>query len=126
LFNKINNKIKESIDWNPTEAGLKKDTQTTNIKRLKYYAMVGHPGTTIEENKMLLLKAKLLGIKNFEHTQIFTPTPMTVSTCMYYTSMNPFKNVKVIGDDGKEHDSFEKIYVPYTYMEKKKQKNMIV
>jgi uncharacterized radical SAM protein YgiQ len=79
-------------------------------KKLKYYFMVGHPGCGIEENRILKQKAKILGSK--ELTQIFTPTPMTVSTCMYWTAMNPF--------------NFEKIYVPYSYNEKKKQKNMIV
>jgi uncharacterized radical SAM protein YgiQ len=79
-------------------------------KYLKYYFMVGHPGTTLEENKILALKAKLL--KHSDMTQIFTPTPMTISTCMYWTSMNPY--------------TLEKVYVPYSYIEKKKQKNMIL
>ncbi|NCN38946.1 MAG: DUF3362 domain-containing protein, partial [Candidatus Aenigmarchaeota archaeon] len=41
--------------------------------------------------------------------QVFTPTPMTMSTCMYYTSIDP-KTGKAI-------------YVPYTYREKKDQKS---
>jgi uncharacterized radical SAM protein YgiQ len=79
-------------------------------KKLKYYFMVGHPGCNIEENKILKQKIKSLGSREF--TQIFTPTPMTVSTCMYWTGINPF--------------TMEKVYVPYSYNEKKKQKNMIV
>jgi uncharacterized radical SAM protein YgiQ len=79
-------------------------------KKLEYYFMVGHPGCTIEEN--IILKQKIKMLKSREFTQIFTPTPMTVSTCMYWTGINPH--------------TMEKIYVPYSYNEKKKQKNMIV
>lgn len=79
-------------------------------KYLKTYLMVGHPGTTEEENKILALKSRLL--KNPELTQVFTPTPMTISTCMYWTGLNPY--------------NLENIYVPYSYIEKKKQKRMIV
>lgn len=76
---------------------------------LKYYIMTGHPGSTMEE--VVLLEKKLKQLKNTESIQLFTPTPMTVSTCMYYTSMNPF--------------TLEKVYVPYTYHEKKIQKNTL-
>ena len=44
-------------------------------------------------------------------TQIFTPTPGTISTCVYYTEINPLTN--------------EKVYVPRTFREKKDQKNIL-
>jgi len=78
-------------------------------KKLAFYFMTAHPGSSINE-------AKELGdeIKHFENAssvQVFTPTPMTVSTCMYYTGLEPrTKN---------------KVYVPYTYKEKKIQKRVI-
>ena len=71
--------------------------------------MTGHPGSTLVEVKKLAIKLKKL--KNTESIQLFTPTPMTVSTCMYYTGLNPH--------------TLEKVYVPYTYNEKKKQKNIL-
>ncbi|MBS3122039.1 YgiQ family radical SAM protein [Candidatus Woesearchaeota archaeon] len=76
---------------------------------LKYYIMTGHPGSTMEE--VIFLEKKLKQLKNTESIQLFTPTPMTISTCMYYTGLNPF--------------TLEKVYVPYTYHEKKVQKNVL-
>jgi uncharacterized radical SAM protein YgiQ len=76
---------------------------------LTYYFMTGHPGSTIEDAEELAIQLKKL--KNVESVQLFTPTPMTISTCMYYTGLNPF--------------TMQKIYVPYTYNEKKKQKNIL-
>ncbi|MDO8740595.1 MAG: YgiQ family radical SAM protein [Candidatus Woesearchaeota archaeon] len=76
---------------------------------LKYYFMTGHPGSTLDEVEVLA--AKLGKLKNTESVQLFTPTPMTVSTCMYYTGLNPY--------------TLEKVYIPYTYNEKKKQKNIL-
>jgi radical SAM superfamily enzyme YgiQ (UPF0313 family) len=53
-------------------------------------------------------KFKLKG----DAVQVFTPTPMTVSTCMYYT--------------GKNTKSKEDVYVPYSYKKKKEQKRIFL
>jgi uncharacterized radical SAM protein YgiQ len=57
---------------------------------LTYYLMAAHPGCT--QNDMAALKhftrEKLK--TNPEQVQIFTPTPSTFSTLMYYTGQNPF------------------------------------
>ena len=45
-------------------------------------------------------------------TQVFTPTPGTLSTAMYYTGENPLTR--------------EKIHVPRSFHEKKKQKNILL
>ncbi len=74
---------------------------------LKYYFIAAHPGSSKKENKEL--KEFIESFKENAIIQVFTPTPMTMSTCMYYTSIDP--------KTGKE------IYVPYTYREKKDQKN---
>lgn len=79
-------------------------------RELSYYFMVGHPGCGLKEAEELAGAVKKL--KNTEAVQVFTPTPMTVSTCMYYTGLNP--------------KTGEKIYVPYTYSEKKKQKKIVL
>ncbi|WP_457557759.1 YgiQ family radical SAM protein [Candidatus Harpocratesius sp.] len=78
---------------------------------LKYYFITAHPGSTMEDAQLLRNKICKLGEKNTESIQIFTPTPMSVSTCMYYTGLNPYTK--------------ESIYVPYTYREKKDQKNIL-
>jgi radical SAM superfamily enzyme YgiQ (UPF0313 family) len=59
-----------------------------------------------------LLRSKMAELPNVEKIQIFTPTPMSISTCMYYTGLNPF--------------TLEPVYVPYTYNEKKRQKNLLL
>lgn len=79
-------------------------------KELSYYFMVGHPGSTIEDSKKL--KEFVKQLKNWDNVQIFTPTPMSISTCMYYTGMNPFTK--------------EKIAVPYSYNERKEQKKIVI
>jgi uncharacterized radical SAM protein YgiQ len=67
---------------------------------LRYYFMIGHPGDTISEVLFLhdIIKKKHLG--NIEQFQLFTPTPMTVSSCMYWTGLNPFtgKRIDVVYD----------------------------
>jgi radical SAM superfamily enzyme YgiQ (UPF0313 family) len=71
--------------------------------------MIAHPGSSMKEAKELADVIK--EISGSESVQIFTPTPMSVSTCMYYTGMDP--------------KTKKKIYVPYTYSEKKEQKRLI-
>lgn len=51
------------------------------------YLIIGHPGTTMQDAILLrdwLRKHRL----KVEQVQEFTPTPMTISTCMYYTGMD--------------------------------------
>ncbi|MHA1619729.1 MAG: YgiQ family radical SAM protein [Promethearchaeota archaeon] len=78
---------------------------------LKYYFITAHPGSTMEDAVFLKQKIAQLGEKSTESIQIFTPTPMSDSTCMYYTGLNPFTK--------------EPIHVPYSYREKKEQKNIL-
>jgi uncharacterized radical SAM protein YgiQ len=51
------------------------------------YIIIGHPGTTLQDSLDLRnwLKANNLRV---EQVQEFTPTPMTISTCMYYTGLD--------------------------------------
>lgn len=48
------------------------------------YIIVGHPGSTLQDTLELALYLKKNNIR-LEQVQEFTPTPMTVSTMMYYT-----------------------------------------
>jgi uncharacterized radical SAM protein YgiQ len=82
-------------------------------QHLRYYFMVAHPGTSPREARQLasaLRRMEKQGDKPAEGVQIFTPTPMTRSTCMYHTGKDP-----VTG---------EKVYVPRTFVEKKEQRRM--
>ncbi|MFH1849358.1 MAG: YgiQ family radical SAM protein [archaeon] len=78
-------------------------------KELSFYFMTAHPGSGMKEAKELA--DAIRSLKNAEAVQVFTPTPMTVSTCMYYTGLDP--------------STKEKVYVPYTYREKKEQKRLV-
>jgi uncharacterized radical SAM protein YgiQ len=65
---------------------------------LKYkiipYFISSHPGCTDQDMKALAAEAKSMGIKP-EQVQDFTPTPMTLSTLMYYTGFDPHTGKKV-------------------------------
>jgi uncharacterized radical SAM protein YgiQ len=83
-------------------------------QHLKYYFMVAHPGTTDADARALARTVRRLeeeGDKPVEGVQIFTPTPMTRSTCMYHT--------------GKDPVTWEKVHVPLTYAEKRAQMRML-
>lgn len=71
---------------------------------LTYYLIAAHPGC--REKEMVDLKrfaSKELRV-NPEQIQIFTPTPSTYSTLMYYTEKDPFtgKKLFVEKDNGKK------------------------
>lgn len=71
---------------------------------LTYYLIAAHPGCN--EKDMLDLKrfASAELRVNPEQVQIFTPTPSTYSTLMYYTEIDPFtgKKLFVEKDNGKK------------------------
>jgi len=80
---------------------------------LKYYFLVGHPGTSEREARELAQYLKRLekeGGNPVEGVQVFTPTPMTRSTAMYWTGIDPLTG--------------ETVHVPRTFQEKKAQKRM--
>ena len=72
------------------------------------YFISSHPGCT--ERDMRSLSAKVLGKLHFnlEQVQDLTPTPMTLSSVMFYTGENPYIH--------------EKVYVARSQEEKRRQK----
>ncbi|HVN71808.1 MAG TPA: YgiQ family radical SAM protein, partial [Desulfomonilia bacterium] len=62
---------------------------------LTYYFLAAHPGCT--ENDMKRLRAFINRHLKMtpEQVQIFTPTPSTYSTLMYYTGIDPFTGGKI-------------------------------
>ncbi|MGD1819301.1 MAG: YgiQ family radical SAM protein [Pleomorphochaeta sp.] len=64
------------------------------------YYIAAHPGSTLQSAINLALHTKKEGFVP-DQGQEFYPTPSTVSTCMYYTGLDPRPN-----------RNFEKVYVP--------------
>ena len=62
---------------------------------LTYYLMAAHPGCNGHHMKALRLFAEKTLHHLPEQVQIFTPTPGTFSTLMYYTGRNPFAGKKI-------------------------------
>lgn len=79
-------------------------------KNLTPYFVAAHPGCTMQDMKDL--KQYCNEHKIYVNlTQIYTPTPGTLSTSMYYTSKHPITH--------------ELIHIPRTFREKKDQKNVM-
>ena len=74
------------------------------------YLMSSHPGSTMREAVQLAEYLRDLGYMP-EQVQDFYPTPSTISTCMYYTGVDP--------------RTMEKVYVPVNPHEKAMQRALI-
>ena len=74
------------------------------------YLMSSHPGSTLADAVKLALFLKQRGLRP-EQVQDFYPTPGTVSTCMFYTGLDPF--------------TLEPVYVPRTPEEKAQQRALL-
>ncbi len=76
------------------------------------YFIASHPGSTLEH----ALELSMFFIKNHmkvEQVQNFTPTPMTVSTCMYYTGIDPFTGKEVHIPKGEERSLQKALLQPH-------------
>jgi uncharacterized radical SAM protein YgiQ len=65
------------------------------------YLIVGHPGSSLKEGLDLALYLLKNNIR-LEQIQEFTPTPMTISTCMYYTGLDWDTGKKIEVPKGRE------------------------
>lgn len=74
------------------------------------YLMSSHPGSTLKEAVQLAEYLRDLGYMP-EQVQDFYPTPSTISTCMYYTGLDP--------------RTMKKVYVPVNPHEKAMQRALI-
>ncbi len=74
------------------------------------YLMSSHPGSTLREAVDLALFLRDNKIRP-EQVQDFYPTPGTISTCMFYTGLDPY--------------TMEKVYVPKTAEEKAIQRALL-
>jgi uncharacterized radical SAM protein YgiQ len=62
---------------------------------LTYYFLAAHPGCTEMDMKRLKFFVNKNLKLNPKQVQIFTPTPSTYSTLMYYTGLDPFTGEKI-------------------------------
>lgn len=86
-------------------------TQSVGKKQyLVPYLMSSHPGSTKKDAIELAVFIKKHGLHP-EQVQDFYPTPGTVSTCMFYTGLDP--------------DTLEPVYVPRTEREKAEQRALL-
>lgn len=74
------------------------------------YLMSSHPGSTLKEAIELAVFLKENNMRP-EQVQDFYPTPGTLSTCMFYTGLDPY--------------TMEEVYVPRTPEEKKMQRTLL-
>lgn len=88
--------------------------ETLRLGKKQYvvpYFISGHPGCTIADMAETALFLKRSGLR-VEQVQDFTPTPGTLSTCIWYTGIDPYS--------GKE------VYVPRGEREKRLQKALLL
>ncbi len=86
---------------------------TKSIGKQQYlvpYLMSSHPGSTLRDAIQLSLFLKKEGLHP-EQVQDFYPTPGTVSTCMFYTGLDPA--------------TLKPVYVPRTPQEKAEQRALL-
>jgi len=80
------------------------ETVSKDLGKRQYilpYLMSGHPGCHIED--MIELAEYIRDHHMYtEQVQDFTPTPMTISTAMYYTGLDPFTMLPVHIPKGRE------------------------
>ncbi|MCP4022228.1 MAG: YgiQ family radical SAM protein [Desulfobacteraceae bacterium] len=89
------------------------DSLTAQAKKkqfLTYYLIAAHPGCQKEDMKSLKkFTLQKLNIQP-EQVQIFTPSPSTYSTLMYYTGINPFDKKKLfVAKNNNEKETQKKI-----------------
>lgn len=91
---------------------LKLSAEAGKRQFLTYYFIAAHPGCGEEEMKELLSYAERVLKLHPEQVQIFTPTPSTWSSAMYWTEKDPFTG--------------KPLFVEKDFSGKKKQKEIIV
>jgi len=86
-------KFKLLFDKISTEANLR--------QQIIPYFISSHPGSRLEDMAELASITKKSGYK-LEQVQDFTPTPMTLSSTIYYTGINPYTKEKVYSAKSKK------------------------
>lgn len=92
---------------------VKRFNKTCSKNNLPYqivpYFISSHPGCTMQKMKELKEQINLPNVF-VEPVQDFTPTPMTLSTAMYYLEENPYTGEKLYVEKTKEKKDAQKNY----------------
>lgn len=75
---------------------------------LTYYFIAAHPGCEMEDMKRMKEFVKKELKLNPEQVQVFTPTPSTYSTLMYYTGINPFSKEQIFVEKNLKKKALQK------------------
>ena len=99
--------------------------QETNqrLKQKQYlvpYFMVGHPGCGLTESIELAEFVDQQVGHRPQQVQNFTPTPMTISTSMYYTGRDPFSGEEVYVPRGEKERRWQRALLQYWQPDKAK------
>jgi uncharacterized radical SAM protein YgiQ len=85
------------------------------------YFISGHPGCEIKDMKILAEKVRQMNIIT-DQSQDFTPTPMTLSTVIFYTGKNPYNGeILYTAKTSKEKQEQRNTLLPYQKAHKKSQ-----
>jgi len=76
------------------------------------YLMSSHPGCGLKESVELAEFIRDIGLRP-EQVQDFTPTPGTLSACMYHTGMDPFTGEAVYTAKDKEEKAMQRALLQY-------------
>lgn len=88
---------------------------TKDINKEQYlvpYLMSSHPGSTLNDAIELALFLKKEKIRP-EQVQDFYPTPGTISTCMFYTGLDPYEMKEVYVAKSKEDKAMQRALLQY-------------
>lgn len=95
---------------------LKKFDRLNEKYKLKQYAvpyfMSSHPGCTLKDAVELAEYIRDIGFMP-EQVQDFYPTPGTVSTCMYYTEIDPFTGTSVYVPKNPHEKAMQRALIQY-------------
>jgi len=75
---------------------------------LSYYFVAAHPGCNEQDMRHLASYAAKTLHTRPEQVQVFTPTPSTYSTLMYYTGVNPFTDKNIYVETGLKRKGLQK------------------
>ncbi|HBO44247.1 MAG TPA: YgiQ family radical SAM protein [Planctomycetaceae bacterium] len=78
---------------------------------LTYYLIAAHPGCTMKDMQNMHRFTKEQLKLTPEQVQVFTPSPSTYSTLMYYTEKDPFTGEKLFVEKGLKGKEAQKVVV---------------
>ena len=110
-------KFKSIFDKVNREAGLR--------QQIIPYFISSHPGCTMQDMENLAHETRSMGLET-DQVQDFTPTPMTMSTEMYYTGINPETGEKIFCARNMREKEEQRLFFFWYKSEEQKRIKMIL